>query len=231
MSTATASAISHITGFSRNISKTNNQQDYEIAASFYKYFDVANNFGALISNTTFNQWIINQDFENMNHDWDTRNGRNAWNGHRNTIRTYIKNGVLTEEYASTGYLPYCLEIKEHGQSMIITKFEDAVIDGYTSLADKRKKTIRYQSKVLNKNFKAMTEIYNMNRIEAIMQYNIVDAQNKMRLAFEDSCGKILNSTVVNTMKSIAASENAVKKITSGLFDRHDDHDTDDEAEG
>jgi len=213
----------------RECSKTNNMADYEIAKKFYEDFNVSENFGSLISNETFNQWILNQGFENMSHGWNSKNGRNAWNGHRNTIRTYIKNGVLTETYASTGYKPYCLEVKEHGQSLIITKFEDAVIDGYTTLADKRKKTIKYQSRVLNRNFKAMTDLYNMDRIEAIMQYNIVDAQNKMRLAFEESCGKILNTTVSNTMKSIAASEKAVRRITQSIFDNKNENDDDDIA--
>lgn len=213
----------------REFSNTNNMKDYEIAKQFYDDFDVANNFGILIPNDDFNTWIQIQGFKNMTHDWNTRNGRNAWNGHRNTVRTYIKNGVLTEEYAATGYKPYSLEVKEHGQSLIITRFEDVVIDGYSSLADKRKKTIKYQSKILNKNFKAMTRLYKMDRIEAIMQANIVDAQNQMRFAFEESCGKILNTTVANTMKSIAASERAVKQITDNLFSTDEDDDQQDRA--
>lgn len=251
----------------RDITKTNNLTDVDIAKKFYHDFKVPENFGSIVSSDDFNKWIFMQRYEGMGTHidfpancigrygclseacvdtwitewidvlpWHDPLYRASWNTNRNVIRCYIKSGILTEEYAKSTSLiygerfkPYSLEVKEHGQSLIITKFSDLVVDNFNKLAIKRQKTIKNQSKALAKDFKALTDVYKIERYDAIMQSQLVEAQNKMRLAFEKACGDILHETVTKTMTAIQESQRQVKKITHGVYEEHDDEDDEDKA--
>jgi len=217
----------------RNYAKTAYMSDCDIAKRFYNRFvrnDADPNnpfFGKLISNEKYNDWILSLGFKNMDHDWETNNEKKLWNTHRRIVRAYIKNGVMSEEYAkSSGYLPFSLEVKEQGQSLIITRFSDLVIDNFQKLSLQRQKNIRNKNRNLMRDFKVLTETYKMQPLKAMMQHGIIDAQNKMRLEFEKICGKVLDETVQNTVKamqaSLESSEQAVKNITQTIFDNDDD---------
>ncbi len=136
----------------------------------------------------------------------------AWNHNRKIVRIMIMNGIMSKEYASLELEPYCLEVKEYGESLIITRFKDFVIDSYAQFSDKRIKTLKNQDKVLSKNYKVLKEIYEISDIEAIMHNNIIDAQNKLRLAFEESCGNIATTTVRNTIDSIIKSKEIANRM-------------------
>lgn len=173
----------------------------------------------VLRDDAFNVWLSDIQFNGNRPPWGTANGKSLWNTNRNKVRKYIKSGIRSVEFAETGLEPFCLEVKEHGQSLIITKFSDLVVDNFNNLAANRKKTIQNKAKSLGDDFKTLTEVYGVERYDAIMQNQLVEAQNKMRIAFEEACGEILNETVTKTMKAIADSKKAVQRITYGLQSR------------
>ena len=206
----------------RDITRTANLTNCDIAKLFYEEKNVHENFGGLISNDDFNQWIFGLKFEGMDQkEWASVSDKKLWNGHRKVVRGYIKNGIMTKEYCKTGYAPYCLEVKQKGQSLIITKFSDLIIDNYKSLSKDRMANIKNKDKSLRRDYKALTETYNIKPIKAIIQEGIITAQNQMRYGVEEICGKIVTNTMTDIMKSIETQEREIKKITNNIVD-HDD---------
>ena len=199
----------------RDISKTNQLSDFDLAVKFSVDFDVDNNFGKVISNKDFENWILSLDIPYMIRAANTSANRQSWNNYRATIRQYIKNGVLTKEYKKGDYShPFCLDIHCHGENLIIVKLEDSVINACSDLTRKRKQNIKYQNRVFKKDFDAIINLFNLNKVEAIMQQNILEAHNKVRAAMEQSFGDIMHTTVNDTLKAITESQEQVKQLTN-----------------
>ena len=203
---------------SRSVENTNGLTDVELAEKFYIDKNVPSKFGKTITNEDFNQWILDLGFVDVDHPWETKTEKANWNNYRSTVRRLIKNGVCSDEYAASKKAPYCLEVKKHGKNLIISKFDETVIKAYRDLSEKRIKTLNNQAKTLQKDFDIATNLYSMNDTEAIMSQHLVEAQNKMRLAFETSCGEILQTTVESTLKTLADSRKKIAEATQGLID-------------
>jgi len=207
----------------RDISKTNHLSDFDLAVTFSEDFDVDNNFGKVISNNAFEQWILSLGIPYMVRSTNTNANRQSWNNYRSTIRQYIKKGVLTEEYKEGNYShPFCLDIHRHGQNLIIAKLEDSVINACNDLTRKRKHNIRHQNRIFKKDFDGIINLFSLDRVEAIMQQNLLEAHNKVRAAMEQSFGDIMHTTVNDTLKAIADSQEQVKKLTACIPDEEEE---------
>jgi len=198
----------------RDISKTNNLSDFDIAVKFNYDFDVDENFGRVIPNSVFQDWIIELGIPYMVEVTNASANRQSWNNYRSTIRQYIKNGVLSEEYRDGGFShPFCLDVNEHGKDVIIIRLQDSVINACNDLTRKRKENIKRQNKIFKKDFDGVINLFEMDRVDAIMQKHLLAAHNKVRIAIEQSFGDIMHSTVNDTLKAIAESQEQVKKLT------------------
>lgn len=213
----------------RDIMRTNGLNDVELAIMFHDDFSKDDKFiGKIITNEQFNEWIFGLNFPSMGHGWETPEGQAAWNGYRRYVRDYIKNGVMTEEYASKeGYHPYSVDINRHGIDLVIHHFSDTIIDSARELAKKRQKTVRNQSKTLEKGFDTLINIYRVDGVEVQMQRKLVQSHNQLRLYMENAFDEMFKKTVADTLEIIEDSKRVtrrIEQITKGMEDSFFDDD-------
>jgi len=206
----------------RDGERTGNLSDVELAIKFYEDFnDDSEFFGKVILNETFNEWIESLNFSYINHGWDTPEGKVAWSGYRSTVRGYMKNGVMQSDYGAmveTGrYAPFIVNVNKFGIDLKVVKYSDHIVDAAMGLAVKRQNTIKGQTSVLKKGFRAMRDIYGVNDLKIDLQEKLVEAQNDMRLSIEKSFDEITRKTVKDTTDLIEASRKAMKGITDTAY--------------
>lgn len=209
--------------------KTGGLDDVEMAIKFYDDFGDDGEFiGKVVPNEFFNEWIEKYIFPDIDHGWGTPHGAAAFNGYRSTVRGYLKNGVMSPEYASKdGYEPYIVKVRNFGEDLIITEYSEHVLDSAQALATKRQKTIKNQSRELKKGFKTLKSVYGASGIEVQLQEKLVESHNELRLHIEGAFDEMFKRAVRETVDMIEASKNAVKQLA--LFEDENTHHEEEES--
>lgn len=215
----------------RNQMDTAGMRDFDMAVKFHSEFNNLENdiIGKVISNDDFNEWIFKIGIDGFNHGWelddedddnrpwDNPDGVALWNGYRSTVRAYLRNGVMNERYAALeNFIPYVVEVNRHGIDLIICEYSDHVIDGSRALAKKRQKTIKNQSRALDKGFDTLINVYNINGMEVQMQKKLMSSHNGVRLSLEvalDEMSKKMEKDLLAILESSQKMTKDLKKIT------------------